>query len=102
MPSQKRESRPAGTGRPISKANNNSPANKPKRANAQAARLAADPRFQRRVTAVWQFGPGVLALLLGRLADEHDCAGQVLRYLDGAIEHAPAIRQYGLDRRAAP
>lgn len=66
------------------------------RTPAAAQGLAANPRFRARVERFWEFGPGIAALLLARLAAEHDCRPQIEKYLDACIENAAAIKAYGL------
>ena len=97
-PDPKRESRPASTGRPISKTTSSSPANNSKRGGAQAAQLISDPRFRRRVQNLERLGSRITGELLAKLAAEHDCRGEIERFIDRCVEREDVIRKLGFDQ----
>ena len=99
-PDPKRRRRPTGqVGAQVVNQHNSSGAlNKPKRAGAQAAKLISDVRFRRRVQHLERLGNRVVGELLAKLAAEHDCAVEIERFIDAAIEHEDAIKAFGFDR----
>lgn len=94
----KREAARRATGRPISKTTSSSPANNSKRGGAQAAQLIADVRFRHRIEHLERLGNRITGELLAKLAVEHDCRGEIERFIDRCVEREEVIRKLGFDK----